>query len=279
MEPMSCCADGRHSIIIPHRDRFETLAVCLWSIHHSASICGVKDYEILVVDNGSQFLPEGFYRRATWVLDFSEMQEFNKPALQNKGIERATGDVLTFLDADAVVGPRFMDNPALLRVSPEITKFCYRVRLLPAEQIERCGHEPTEVLHREWFAEYDRWPRAFEAYNKPYPDTPAGSEGGLLFANSHFSICRDTLGDLRYDEGFAGHGYEDLVFNWWLHKQRPDYNPALVADAPHAVLCFQHLYDDNRWLSGTINARNEKMYLDTIAGRRKYGGMECPTCK
>jgi len=201
--------------------------------------------------------------------------EFNKPILQNRGIDEATGDVLTFLDADAVVGPRFMDNPPLLLARPEITKFCYRVRILHREETAKWNGTPCcrEEMYDGWFANYDTRFRAFEAYREAEHDSKRGEEGdGILFGNSHQSIRREVWGDLRFDPTFAGHGYEDLVTNWKLWKDHEaDYNPVLVSDADHAVLCLQHLYHDGRWMDSEISRRNEDLYKATIEGRREYG--------
>lgn len=264
-----------HSIIIPHRDRQATLEVCLFSIEWSACICGVRDYEVLVVDNGSQTteFTERLgkrYEHTRWISNLDTMVEFNKPRLQNTGIEKSRGDILTFLDADAVVNSWFMNERQRLR--PEVSKLCYRVRLLPCEQLAVWQDSPDKTgVVAGWFDRYDQWWRAFEAYGQAHTDSQRGKEGnGTLFGNSHFSVRRDVLGEMRFCEHFPGHGYDDISFNWHFAKQLGDaYNPVLVDDA---VLCLQHQYNDSRWLGGGIGRRNEDRYFDIIEGRRKYTG-------
>jgi len=264
-----------HSIIIPHRDRQATLEVCLFAIARSARITTQNSYEVVVVDNGSQdtkFMERlgATYPNVRWLSNRDTMVEFNKPRLQNTGIEKSRGKVLTFLDADAVVGDWFMSHFDTLLQKPEVTKLCYRVRLLPTEQL-KVWHNATaqDAVVANWFDDYDHWFRAYEAYGEAHSDSQRGKEGdGILFGNSHYSIRRDVLGDIRYDESMVGHGYEDLLQLWYLQQRLGDaYNPVLVDDS---ILCLQHLYHDNRWLGGDISRRNEKMYHAIIEGRVAY---------
>jgi len=105
-----------HSIIIPHRGRERHLAACLWSIEHSRDVCGfARDaLEFLVVDADDPFQSRVSATgiapwSATFLFDPDHPALFNKPRLLNLGLRHALGDVITFLDADALVGPRFLE--------------------------------------------------------------------------------------------------------------------------------------------------------------------------
>jgi glycosyltransferase involved in cell wall biosynthesis len=237
-----------------------------------------KDWEVLVVDNGSQSDPPGIPGSKT-VFDHREMPVFNKPALQNVGIDAATGDVLTFLDADTVVGPRFLESAQRLRDDPSLTKLCYRVRVLIAQELARWEKAPVSMASR-WFDHYRSYPMGFEAYGEA--DRRVGQHeigDGVLFGNSHFSIHRDVLGNWRFDEAFEGRGFEDIAANWSLwHRDKEAYRAELVADGEHACFTVQHPYDCGRWHIKECHKRNQELYKQCVRGERKYAGERCLSC-
>jgi glycosyltransferase involved in cell wall biosynthesis len=214
----------KHSIIIPCQGREQNLAVCNASIEYSASVCGESDYEIIVIRKGDD---------PPVVLRSNETMPFWKNHLLNRGIEAAKGDVLTFLDADAVVGPKFMENANRLQ-DASLTKLAYRVR----------------------YAEYDAWPgswsgrfASYDAFSLAYED----SNG-----NSQFSIRRDKLGSLRYDERYFGRGLEDLEMNRRL-AALPDYKCEIVTDSDHAMFHIKNELSLG-FNSDRFNRRNQRLY-------------------
>ena len=212
-----------HSIIIPHRDRNAYLEQCLWSIERSARECGVEDYEVVVVDNRSRLTPvQGIPGHGLTVYFHDPavpIDPFNKPRLQNIGIERSAGEILTFLDADAIVPTRWFDCAAmLLRLgSHAVTKLCYRVRSLPPEALrglqDASAIGDRLVLVDEWFDNYDAYPNPFEAYGKPHVNFDGKPEPSRW----KISQCQEWLDD---------HGYK--------HPESGDVNDwrAAVRDAP-----------------------------------------------
>ncbi len=226
------------SIIIPCRHRWRNAALCSWSIDRSAEVCGIDDYEIIVVYNGPCSLLGDFCGEARHrlVQEHSEMPVLNKPCLHNLGIKVSRGDVLTFLDADALVGRRWMENVARLN-DPTLTKLCYRVRSLPEDYGDMLFTTHTRAaLLDAWFARYDHWKQLHEGYGLPERNHYGP---GVCFGNSHFSIRRDTLerlGNLRYNEEYIGRGHEDLWMIRELWKRNPDnYHAEIVTDSDHAV--------------------------------------------
>ena len=218
----------RHSIIIPHRDRADHLKACLWSIERSAEVTGRADYEVCCPDSGDTL--------------------FNKAASLNVGINSTDSEFITFLDADAIVGPRWLE---CIPFAEHITRVCYRVRYA-------VGATQSEV------GQYDFFPLAFEAYltpdhspvggaahqgmsrNEVDPDGPwlPGQPGDtIIFGNSQFTIRREALGDLRFDENFTGRGFEDLDMIWriWLRHGRR-YKGVIWTDAAHAMFHLTHDY-------------------------------------
>lgn len=185
---------------------------------------------------------------------------FNKPYLQNIGIEQSNGDVLTFLDVDCMVGDYFFDA-AERALSPRITKVCYRVRPLAAEALDKAEADP-KYLDR-CFDAYDTFdPPRFEAYQMPNMNNQV-RQAGPLFGNSQFSISREKLGDLRFDERFEGAGFEDIEFNKRIWEHYEDkYHATLVDDADHAILDIQNEREPD-WHDPSRRALNEEMFEES----------------
>lgn len=251
-----------HSIIIPHRDRNAYLDQCLWSITRSSEFTGYEDYEVVVVDNGSKVRPQSNEPRVRFIYDDAPMRPFNKPRLQNMGIEAANGDVLSFLDADAIVGSSWVTAATLLLLSP-ITKVCYRVRTLGNEHLGylRRATERYSLVEK-WFDNYSAYTRAFEGYVEPDLN---GSEGTPVFGNSQFSIRRKVMGDLRFNEEYEGRGYEDIWMNREIWRHYGEKYRATLETNPAWAL-FHIRYDGpavSGWDAGQYNILNRKRYLAT----------------
>lgn len=267
----------RYSIIIPHRNRTRNLAQCLWSINRSARHCGVTDYEVIIVDNGSDAPPTEQDANTVVLNDPTPMRVFNKPALLNWGISAATGEVFSFLDADAIVGPSWLQGASLLR-DRSLTRLCYRVRYLP--QTAACELEEAvdrDELLAQWFADYDglgtgrhsakdRYRRAFEAYGKP-ESGQARTHARPVFGNSQFSITRRTLGDLRFDEAYAGGGHEDISFNREVYRRygRKWYRAKILTDGERAMFHIDSPRDtkDPYWGHMKFAVAGERRYANT----------------
>lgn len=245
-----------NSIIIPHRNRHKYLDVCLWSIARSAEHCGVDDYEVVVVDNGSGFPPQPDDDRTVVVAVNRPTPWFNKPLCLNLGIRHASGDVLTFLDADAIVGQSFLEGISAL-ADPSLTRLCYRVRYVSYDRIcEMFLADSCESL----FREYDSFQRAFEGYDDPENNADGGS---VVFGNSQFSVRRETLGDLRFNEDFDGRGFEDLWLIRELWRRDGDaYRAKILTDPDHALLHIKHGYEAD-WHDIKKNKANFNLYHRT----------------
>lgn len=231
------------TIIIPHRDRKVSLAICLRSLALSAEICGEPDHEIIIVDGGSEdFDPADYGCR---VIVRPQQRPFNKCALLNCGIDAARGDVLTFLDADAVVAPLFFRAARVLD-NPAITKICYRVRRLPLERAEKLRtRRDLESLFADYTSELRR-----EAYGSPdcWTTHRRRRRRGPVFGNSQFSIRAETLGALRYNELYQGHGYEDIAFNLTIWREHyENYRAAMITSRNHALY---HIDNPGNFIEG-----------------------------
>ncbi len=271
-----------HSIIVPHRNRLQRLALCVWSIERSARICGIDDYEIIVADQGSiGILPVGVTGKVRIVSDLRPMSMvdtpkgpvalFNKPRAINRGIKAAQGDVLTFLDADAVVGGRWLTGAEWLASDEgaDTTRLCYRVRILPEETADELGPGPqADQKVGEWFRRYDEgklFTRGHEGYAAPEINATGCWDPRLTFGNSQFSIRGDVLGDLRCDETYIGAGYEDLEFIQSIWRQAGvDYSGVIRTKADEAMF---HIYSvrESDWHNADANQVNRERYRQSLS--------------
>lgn len=256
-----------HSLLITHRDRELHLKLCLWSIRRSAEACGRTDYEVLVVENGSRKLPDSAIveeSRTRLIVDKRTMPVFNKSALYNAGIAKARGQVLWFLDADALVGSRFLDAADVLLADPTYTKVCFRVMYLDEPLAMQLAMARDRGPHVDrLFADYygGGFTRAYEAWRSA--DHNAREPGEQPHGNSQFAISRTKLADLRYDERYEGKGFEDLDFNRRLQRREGLGYKAILRDAPQwNMFHFEHDADRDLlgWTHGRFTAENCKRF-------------------
>lgn len=267
-----------HSIIIPHRDRRRFLHECLFAIRQSAKATGCDDYEVIVVDADRFFPARGKQcRRIPCQLG----RNFNKSKLLNVGIDAARGDLLTFLDADVLVGKRWLETAPERFAKPDPpTCLFYRVRHLHlasgGRRVDRAKNPHAvfaalqacwDITSRQhlldgWFAN-ESLDNAFEAYGCPLAGYhPRNREP--VFGNSQFSILRKTLGDLRYNEGFEGTGFEDLWMIrelWWRFGAK--YRGEIVTDASRTLLHICHentMRDGDPWHNPALNRANQRLW-------------------
>jgi O-antigen biosynthesis protein len=102
---------GRVSIVIPFRDQLELLRACL----HSLSVTNYRDFDIILVNNGStEPRTLRYLKRYQSLGRFQVVDspgEFNFSRLCNEGAARADGEYLLFLNNDTeVIDPDWLDR-------------------------------------------------------------------------------------------------------------------------------------------------------------------------
>jgi glycosyltransferase involved in cell wall biosynthesis len=98
------------SVIIPHLNQPEGLDACLSSL--DAQTLDRARFEVIVVDNGSAFLPRNV--AASHSASLLEEHRAGPGLARNRGVEAARGDIFCFIDADCRA------HPDWLRVASEI---------------------------------------------------------------------------------------------------------------------------------------------------------------
>jgi len=248
-----------HSIIIPHRDRNLHLAACIDRLHQAFAHChvGHEAWEVVVVDSGSSIPPATGAAAVRLVRDEKSPPVFCKGRAQNLGIEAARGDVLTFLDADSLVGLDWPRGAIALLARPDLTRLCYRVRYLP----EGANLADLEAH----FADYDSHALAFEAYRNPGRNRAPDKEDDAVFGNSQFSIARQNLGGLRFDERYIGRGFEDLEFTWRIWFAYGKRYRGQIITAGHSAMFHQlHPYRAADWYDRDLRHANRNRYVKEL---------------
>ena len=219
----------------PPYDWLGALSVCVRSIRLSAKECGGTDYEILIVSGD---LSNGYPSGCRGIVLPELPAKFNKPALNNMGVEESRGDTLSFLDADVIVGKRFFDTLADLS-DPTLTKVCYRVKELPQDKTREHFCDDSSIGAA--FGIYDSLPHKAEAYGKPHLTKAKVSDTVPVYGNSQFSITREKLGAMRWRKDCLDGRIEDIIFNLDLAAAHgASYRAKIFTDADHALLTFHH---------------------------------------
>jgi len=238
-----------HSIIIPHRDRQDHLADLFRSLAWAWDHCDLKDrldVEVIVAHAGEprqiaslvSLIPDCIPGRiVAWS---APMPIFNKARMLNLGYYHAHGDLVTFLDADAILGPRFLNAAGMLLDDPGLVRVCYRVHHLPADWT--WDGDPRELLAL--FTAYDSFPRGYFGRGTPWRNhPPLKTEVDRVFGNSQGTVRRKDLGDIIHEEAYQGRGFEDLHFLMDLWDHYGDRYRGAAPDDPAAnLLLVRHRY-------------------------------------
>lgn len=267
-----------HSIIIANRGREKTLR---WTVHSIDRGWQPEfgPYEILIVQTGDGPPADYYATPAVRVVPHKQPDAFyNKGRAQNAGIESARGELLSFLDAEMLVGRDwFAETSRRMSLANPLgvpTRLNYRVRYLRLARTtaENTAYvvglldgspDPFGQIDR-WFSEYERFSPAYEAYGTPDWGSRPDRNRRPIFGNSQFTIRREALGDLRFNEEINGFGFEDL---WMMHalwdRHGDDYQGQIVTGRHQALLHIhhpQHLVAGDSWFSPAANQRNKQIY-------------------
>jgi hypothetical protein len=210
--------------------------------------------------------------------------------LDGDGARQPQGDdVLTFIDCDAVAGAEWMMGAKAL-ADGRITRLCYRVRYPRQPDADAVLADwPLEARKvDDVFARYDSFRLGYEAYGDPDRNHPARRTGrttkrvqnywgGALNddgrhnltegednpqGNSQFSIRRDALGDIRYDEEYVGRGFGDLDVNRRIYAAAgKSYRGAIDYRPARNLLHLPHGYQPD-WRTSQTHQANRTRYRE-----------------
>jgi len=233
--------------------------VCLWSIQHSVRYCGLTEdeFEILIVSNpvgelgnfASKIYESNdctLFNGVRIIYDDSDMPVFNKSKLLNIGIDKSNGDILTFLDCDMIVGEKWIKGVEQFEKNEKVVRVCYRVAQLDktlVKQILTFRHLRKPLI-KKYFCDYSKYKVTFEAYRFPWRNRCEPSYP--IWGNSQYSIPRNKLDNIRYDETFIGRGHEDIEMNTQIwHRYKNNYKGYLNIDPDYCLFHMEH--DKGPW--------------------------------
>ncbi|ALJ00980.1 glycosyltransferase family 2 protein [Rufibacter tibetensis] len=136
------------SIVIPVYNRKADLPRCLESIDTA-----YENYEVIAVDDGST---DGSYELLQ-TMQIKNLQVLKNPGnrgvnyTRNRGIERATGDYILFLDSDDKLFPQGFDKVVTyVNENPHIQHFLFYV----SSNQTKVASAPYTTSYKEWLTEH-----------------------------------------------------------------------------------------------------------------------------
>ncbi|MGM1057969.1 glycosyltransferase family 2 protein [Saccharothrix sp. Mg75] len=225
------------SVVVPTFNKARYLELTLASYTGQS----VRDYELVVVDDGSTDDTAHVVRRYAERLPITYVQQDNKgrSAARNTGVRAAAGDVVVFCDDDRIVSPDFVARHAeafegggtplvLGRQGGVLTRWH---PALPADErlMALCAGVPRDLLGGEVAlvdadaVEHDL-DRVLATYGLPepwweyhvvpvlevFPDPADFALSWLLGTTGNMSALREQVVEVGlFDEGFTGWGLED----------------------------------------------------------------------
>ncbi len=213
------------SVVIPSFNRADILALCLE--HLARQTLGVMRFEVIVVVDGSTDHTAAVLTAAPRGLRLTALRQANQgPAVaRNRGVERARGRWVLFLNDDALLAPDALDI--------HLQEHAQRG---PRDAV--LGRFPMHPAH----TPTDRpigWCMDHTTLVFDYPRMQAGrAYGSGQFYTCNISIAREFARSLGgFDEGFVRMGAEDIEFGVRAEQQggRVYYRPDCVAHHAHRL--------------------------------------------
>lgn len=188
------------SIIIPVYNRAEHLQHCLTALTNQT--IPSKEYEIIVVDDGSTDNTAEIGRQ--FGADIIKTSNKGPGSARNRGLERAKGDLILFLDADIITPPDYLEQ---VRLRHSLTN---RMLLIGARR-----HLPEGVTdYKTCLSPLDSREKLLRRYsfclshlNHPWS----------LAYTCNMSFPRHLVKNIRFDESFTGWGLEDIDFAFQMY--------------------------------------------------------------
>ncbi len=186
------------SVVIPTYNRLPILEKCLLALECQRFSYEVKQFEVIVVDDGSTD------QTCSWIANNSELlphvrlikQDHGGPGIaRNNGVDKAVGDLIVFIDSDLIVTESFLQNH-------------------------------VSLLKRAWLRRGDRlcftYGSVINTNNFDYPTSERykiSDFSWAYFATGNVAIDKNVLKDSGlFDPSFKLYGWEDLELGERLHQ-------------------------------------------------------------
>jgi len=225
------------SIIIPTRNRAETLKKCLNSLKEQT----VKDFEVIIVDDGSEDNTKEVVSEVRGLKKKYVYQEHSQQGVaRNNGIKLAKGKFVFFIGDDIIPENNWLEQH--LKTHDE--------------------NKNAAVLG------LTLWPKEMEVndfMNYIAPNGPQFNYGGIknnkncswrFFWTSNISLEKKWLKE-NFDENFRGWGYEDLDLGYRLEKK----GLVIVLNNEARAYHYHSYNDPEEFLRKQENAAKSALYF------------------
>jgi glycosyltransferase involved in cell wall biosynthesis len=227
---MESCPTARVSIVVPVRNAERTIGDCIGSLLRLRYPAARRD--IIVVDNGSSDasceLIRGFPVRLV-----SEPRRGPSWA-RNAGIERSTGDIIAFIDADCIAATRWLRCLVAAFADPTVSAVAGEILAYPPHS----------------WAEYymarrkSHWQRAALAAERPY------------IVSANFAVRRAVLERIGlFDPRFLIGQDQDFSWRLFAAGLRVEYAPEAVVFHRHRSTTWQFVRQQAGWARGAMFLR------------------------
>lgn len=267
-----------NSIIYAYRNRPSMLRACLRSIELFSKTVPNKSFEIVLVDLGSEnskpivkkyddLIPLKYY----WI-DYKGI--FWKTKALNYGVKRCSGDIVTILDIDGLIGPSFLSGTHCYFSDPSNTntRLSHRVRIMYGNmnRFFSSNDNFTEkdiysfILNRIKLTKMTQERYSVEC--RLLRDIPKDQHTPYLEENevvgcSHCSLSKDNYISIGgCNEEFIGHGCEDLEFN--LRCMRKLKVGRMLRDPEYNIFHIEHSHGLG-WTNSKNAVNNSLLFKKT----------------
>ena len=218
------------SIIIPTHNRAGILKTCLEKVITQQGV----DFEVIVVDDGSVDNTKDVVSNLQLSISKSQtdlkyiyQKDSHQGTARNRGVEKATGDIIVFIGDDIFVEPEFLMKHHDIHVQyPEehmavlgFTTWDPSIEITPYMRfLESSGWQfGYKFLHPKWIGRVD-----------PYK----------FFYTSNISLKKSFFEKEKFNEDFVFYGWEDIELGyrlWKHHGMKIYYEPQAIAYHHHHV--------------------------------------------
>ena len=205
---------GKVSIIIPSKDNYDVLKVCIDSIREKTTR---SDYEIIVVDNGSIQENAEKYRALADKYIY-EKRYFNFSYMCNRGAQAAEGSFLLFLNDDTeVIAPDWLDKMAYYAAKPHSGAVGAKLYYPNTKTIQHCGVINIQPGPAHAFLGEDDEAVLYKGRNRGVWNYTAVTAACLMIEKSKFSgfdeDFRVAYNDVELCMSLIERGYYNMVIN------------------------------------------------------------------
>jgi len=299
------------SVIVPCHNRGPLLPFTLESLKGQS--VSQKDYEVLVVDDGSSDSTVRVAEKHAWEqCRYFRRPHYGRAAARNHGISQARGEVLIFSDSDSIVCRDFVHNhlrhyendsaQAVIGGKQEIlTLLPWWMPAWPAAAVlRRIGRRRPSAYRRavamlfhgklrrvvpmRRIAQYSSYlERNAMPYHlpEPPPDMRTTPIPWIYYVSCNASASREAIEQAGgFDENFTGWGLEDIELGFRLHKRgvRFAYDPVAVNYHQTHALSLRGLNEtadrNLRYFARKHPCLEVELHADFVAGRLSLADYE-----